>query len=157
MRRWSLRTLLIPGVGLVVFIVGVVLVNEYARVAYPLSTWRMDLDDALIGFGTILIGTAAIWTVWMKATDAAAKAEALEAKLNGGLSSIASQIMMDELKQAGIDTTLAKRVAGVEAKLEDVTGQRDDCLERVAQQDALIASIHDRLDRNGLGRNEPRE
>ena len=157
MTRWSLRTLLIPGIGLVVIIVGVVLINQNARVDYPLDTWRMDLDDALIGFGTILIGTAAIWTVWLKAKEADAKAEAVEAKLNGGLSSIASQIMMDELKQSGIDITLAKRVARVEAKLEEVTGQRDDCLERVAQQDATIESIHQRLDRNGIGRNTPRE
>ena len=151
-----LRAFFLPGIGLVALVIAVVLIQSQAHVEYPLHVWRMDLDDALVGFGTILIGSAAIWTVWLKARDADARTVALEKKLNGGLSSMASQIMMDEMKQAGIDATLAKRVATVETKLEDVTHQRDDCLERVAQQDALIEAIHQRLDQNGMGRDTPR-
>jgi len=156
MMRWSWRTLLLPGIGLVLVVAGIVLINQHATIQYPLGTWRMDLDDALMGVGTILIGAAAIWTVWLKAKEAAAKAEALEKKLNGGLSDMAAQIMVDELRTAGLEINLAERVASVEATLETVTTQRDLCLERVAQQDAIIESIHRRLDQNGVGRHEPR-
>ena len=156
-QHWRrVRYWFLPAAGFITLVVGVVLINQHANIAYPLSTWRVDLDDALIGLGTILIGTAAIWTVWLKAKAANERVDAVERKLNGGLSNMASQIMMDEIKQAGIDTTLAKRVATVETRLEDVTTQRDDCLERVAQQDALIEAIHQRLDQNGMGRDTPR-
>ena len=144
------------GFGLAAAVTAIILINTNAAVEYPMHVWRMDLDDALVGVGTLLLGAAAIWTVWLKAREADMKAEALERKLNGGLSSLASQIMMDELKQSGVDTSLAKRVASVETELLVVKDERDDCREQVAAQNALIESIHRRLDESGIGRNEDR-
>lgn len=119
----AFRSWILPAVGAVLIIVAVVLINQNATIQYPLGTWRIDLDDALVGIGTILIGAAAIWQVWIKAKEADRKAEAVDKKLNGGLSSLAAQIMADELRMAGFETGLSKRVEFLEDHYQD-------CLER---------------------------
>jgi hypothetical protein len=154
--KWSHHKFLIPGIGLILVIAGFVMVQTRAHIEYPMHVWRMDLDDALVGVGTILLGAAAIWTVWLKAKEASDKAEAISHRINGGLSSLASQIMMDEIKQSGIDTQLANRVACLETKITEVKDERDDCKEKLAQQDSMIQAIHDRLDDSGFGRQESR-
>lgn len=152
--KWSFRNLLLPGIGLVLIVVGIVLINDHATIQYPLGTWRMDLDDALVGVGTILLGTAAIWTVWLKASGNERRMELLERQFNGGLSSLAAQILLDEMKLSGLEVGLAVRVAEVETRLDEVRNERDDCMTRMAVQDQLIDSIHRRLDENGLGRRD---
>lgn len=112
-----------PAIGIILITVGIVLINEHATIQYPLGTWRMDLDDALVGVGTIGLGAAAIWTVWLKAKEANDKAEAVSHRINGGLSSLAAQIMADELRQAGFETGLNERVTFLEEHYEK-------CLER---------------------------
>lgn len=152
-----LRAFLLPGIGVALVVVGVVLINQHANIAYPLDTWRMDLDDALVGLGTILLGIAAIWTVWLKARDADRKADALSKKLNGGLSNLAAQILNDEIKQAGIDISLANRVATLEEKLEHSHGALEECRRREEEWKRLKARIGHYLDESGVGREEPRE
>ena len=133
--KWSLRNLFFPGVGLILIVAGVVLINQNATIEYPLTTWRMDLDDALIGFGTILLGAAAIWTVWLKQKALDQEIRKVDNKLNGGLSSIASQVMRDELKQAGIDKGLTVRV-------EFLEDQYQECLMREMRWEKERAYIH---------------
>lgn len=149
------RAYFLPAIGFVSLVVGTVLINQHANIAYPLSTWRMDLDDALVGLGTILLGVAAIWTVWLKAREAERKADAVEAKLNGGLASLASQIMADELRQAGFETGLNKRVAFLEEHYADCLERELLWKDRWAQVQTDRATLrdlmNDRLEEDGHG------
>ena len=140
--RWSYRTLLLPGVGVVLIIVGIVLINQHATIQYPLGTWRMDLDDALTSVGTVALGVAAIWTVWMKATDAQRTAENLEKKLNGGLQRAAKQHMQEN-----------EVIIGLNHRMDRFETERDHCQQELAD---LREWVIQRFDENGLGRTEPR-
>jgi len=132
----------LPGIGIVLIVVGVVLINEHATIRYPLGTWRMDLDDALTSVGTIALGIAAIWTVWLKARDADAKAEALEQKLNGGLQRAARQHMQEN-----------EVIIGLNHRMDRFETERDNCRTELAD---LREWVIERFDQNGLGRQEPR-
>jgi len=88
-------------------------------ISYPLDTWRVDLDDAAIGLGTILVGIAAIWTVWLKAKEANDRTVALSHKLNGGLRQIAREHVQDN-----------EVVIGLVHRLDKADAARDECLER---------------------------
>ena len=140
--RWSYRTLLLPGVGIVLIVAGVVLINQHATVQYPLGTWRMDLDDALTSVGTVALGVAAIWTVWLKAQEAQRKAAALEEKLNGGLQRAAKQHMQEN-----------EVIIGLNHRMDRFEQERDHCQQELAE---LKTWVIERFDQNGLGRTEPR-
>lgn len=157
MNMRQFRNYFLPVVGVVTIVIGVVLINQHAKIAYPLDTWRMDLDDALVGIGTVLLGIAAIWTVWIKALSADRKADALHEKLNGGLSSLAAQILNDEIKHAGIDVNLANRVAVVEQLLGNTQEKLEKCEEREQEWIRMKARIGHLLDEIGKGRDIPRE
>ena len=140
--RWSWRTLLLPGIGLILIVAGIVLINQHAIIQYPLGTWRMDLDDALTSVGTVALGVAAIWTVWLKAQEAERKAAALEEKLNGGLQRAAKQHMQEN-----------EVIIGLNHRMDRFEQERDHCQQELAD---LREWVIERFDQNGLGRQEPR-
>ena len=138
----TLRTWLLPAIGLISIVVGVVLINQHATIQYPLGTWRMDLDDALTSIALLATGVAAIWTVWLKATEADRKATKLEEKLNGGLQRAARQHMQEN-----------EVIIGLNHRMDRFETERDDCRSELAD---LREWVIERFDQNGLGRQEPR-
>jgi hypothetical protein len=151
-----LRYWFLPAVGFAALVAGIVLVNQNANVAYPLSTWRMDLDDLIASVGIVAVGVAAIWTVWLKAKAADQKASALTERVNGGLKKMAEQHVAAataEAIEAGHYVDLLSRVTTIEQ-------QRDDCHEDLAAVRIELSSIQDwvvrRLDDTGNGRGNPR-
>ena len=111
-RRW----LIFGGIlAAVVFVIIVDRAEDFVgHISYPLGTWRMDLDDALIGFGTILIGTAAIWTVWLKAKATDVRVTKVEAEINGGMAEAAGNHVGEALHDADLEVGLWRRVDALE-------------------------------------------
>ena len=141
--NWRIfRSWILPAVGLISLVVGIVLINQHATIQYPLGTWRMDLDDALTSVGTVALGVAAIWTVWLKAQEAERKAAALEEKLNGGLQRAAKQHMQEN-----------EVIIGLNHRMDRFETERDHCQQELAD---LREWVIQRFDENGLGRTEPR-
>lgn len=147
--RHSRTWYLIPGLGLAAIVGAVVMHVAGVDVDYPLNTWRMDLDDAMVGLGTILLGIAGIWTALTKARQAEttanaahARADLLEHKLNGGMVEVAREHMQEN-----------EVMATVIVRLDRIEAERDDCIE---ERKELQRWIIGRLDRAGLGRKEPR-
>lgn len=147
--RHSLKWYLLPGAGLAAVVVAVLMHVAGVDVDYPLATWRMDLDDAMVGVGTILLGVAGIWTALTKARqaeatalEAHARADRLEHKVNGGMVEFARETMHEN-----------EIMATVIHRLDRIEAERDDCIE---ERKELQRWIIGRLDSAGLGRKEPR-
>lgn len=133
--RPSVRYFLLPGVGIVALAVAVVAVHELAPLrSYPLTVWRVDLDDAAIGLGTILVGVAAIWTVYLKATRTEAKVDAVEARLNGGMAEYARQHVQE-----------SEVIAGLVHRMDRFEAERDECRHAVDECREERRQLHERL------------
>ena len=150
-RRW-----LIAG-SILALILLIVLVDRtedvLTHVSYPLTTWRIDLDDAMLGIGTILLGIAAIWTVWLKANRAEAKADQVSKQINGGMSKIAREHVDGALKNADVELGLWRRVDALETAVDDCTDREQRCMdENEKLRDWVIA----RLDYSTEGRDTER-
>jgi hypothetical protein len=121
-----------------------------ATVTVHLVKTDSSFSEVMLGLGGVGVAVAAVWTVWLKAKEADRKAEALDRKLNGGLQSIAAQIMADELRLAGLEVGLGKRVEFLEEHYQD-------CLVREIESKAELRRwLLERLDETGNGRSEER-
>ena len=161
-RRYLLYTL--AAAALIVIIVLVDKAEDLlTRIEYPMDVWRMDLDDIAANVGFFLAGLAAFLTVWKKAGKAHDRADQVSQDINGGLASLASQIVADELRQSDIEVGLHNRVTALEDLLVDYQG----CLDREKVWDAekeqlridrtaLRDWLNRRLDESGHGRDTPR-
>lgn len=128
------RKRILVTVGLVVGVVAWIAFHEYAEhVEYPMNEWRIDLDDAAVGLGTILVGIAAIWTVWLKAVDAHDRTVELSHRLNGGLAKAAREHVQDN-----------EIIVGLVHRLDVADAARDDCLERYAELERRIDELGSR-------------
>ena len=152
--RWSTRWLLLPGLGVVSFVVAVFLVDRYAHVDYPFDVWRMDLDDALANIGFFLVGVAAIWTIGAKATRAESKANHVEHQINGGLSESAKRHVNEMLDNNEIEVGLWRRVDALEESKQDCIEREKRCSE---ENEKLRNWVIARLDQTPLGRQDDRE
>jgi ammonia channel protein AmtB len=152
--KWSTKWLLFPGLGIIAFLVAVFLVDAFThRVEYPLDIWRMDLDDFLGNIGFLLAGIAAIWTVAKTAKRAEKKADQVADQVNGGMASLATQILHDEIRVAGLEVGLGARVMALEESKRDCEEEKRVCLE---ENEKLRDWVIERLDTSGNGRKEGR-
>lgn len=133
---------LIAGVALVAVVVATVVVldrtDAHIQVAYPLTTWRMDLDDALVGLGTILLGVAAIWTVALRQQKQAIELDRLRSQLNGGMADLARQ----HLQESEVVETIRHEQRKDRERLDRIERDRDECVEeRRELHERLIACM----------------
>ena len=98
---------------------------QAVTIEYPLNTWRMDLDDAVTTATAMLAAIAGI----IAALAAWRKAGKLEHKFNGGMSSLAGQIIADELRTADIEVGLHRRVQVLEDSEAECLKLKEECLE----------------------------
>jgi len=118
-------------IGIIVALALFVGFDAYAaEVEYPLDVWRMDLEDAAIGLGTILVGVAAIWATWIKARDAQRRSIALTYQLNGGLAQMAREHVQDN-----------EVIVGLVHRLDGIELQRDDCLDRYEDLRSQVVAL----------------
>jgi len=159
-------------IALIVLILIVDRVEDVAtHISYPLDTWRMDMDDAVVAMGslgTLLLGIAAFSALWIKADRAHRKADQATDQINGGMTSLASQIITDELRTADLEVGLHKQVKVQDERLVALEKLTSDCLEReqVWEKEkvqlrkdrlALRDWLNHRLDRSGQGREVERD
>ena len=146
-RRWLITGGAIALVALILFLDRA---EDYiGHVSYPLGTWRMDLDDALVGFGTILIGTAAIWKVWLLAYSADKRSRKVEHEINGGMAEAVGHHVVNGLNDADLEVGLWRRVDALEETITDCREREKECLKK---NEDLRAWVITRLDYSTDGR-----
>lgn len=155
--------------GAFVILVGIILavnrIEDWATtISYPLDTWRMDLDDffvAIMSVGILLSGLGGFGLLWRKADRAHAHADKAIDSINGGMTSIATQVIHDELRVADLEIGLSKRVAALEQAIEDCAEREITWAQEKAQlrrdRTALRDWLNRRLDETGNGRSEVRD
>jgi len=125
--RWSIKQLLIPGLILYVVLLAVLHV--------VIDSIHIVVTAA--GCALFVAAIAALAQAWVKTKrymdernekekELVGRQDELEHQLNGGLMNLATQVMNDELRQAGFEADLGPRVAFLEEHYKD-------CLEREAE------------------------
>ena len=154
---FKLSTRIIAGISFVVLIALMVIVDRaediLTHISYPMDTWRMDLDDALIGVGTFLLGVAAFVTLWRKADKTQAATDRVAGQINGGMSAIAREHVEGAISDADVEVGLWRRVDALEAGLDECCERELRCLE---ENDKLRDWVIARLDYSTEGRNTER-
>lgn len=120
---------------------------EPIAVSYPFDVWRMDLDDTLANIGIFLGGLAAFLVVFKRARKVEERVERVEHKINGGLSSLASQILKDEIKQYGLDIEAVEQWMELSRRLALLEQSEHDCLLR---EDDLKGWVREQIEAGHL-------
>lgn len=100
--------------SLIVLIITVDKAEDWlTHVSYPFDVWRMDLDDILANLGLFLAGSAAIWTVKLKA-------DRIEHKLNGGMMELAHKHVQEN-----------EVIIGLVHRLDKMETERKTCIDEL--------------------------
>jgi hypothetical protein len=139
---WSTKYLLLPGFLVGASVAVIVFADQFFEVHYT-----------FVGIGAVLVGVTGFGSLWQKVEEAHRIAVKTEKNINGGMANLASQILQDEIRVAGLEAGLGARVIALEESKRDCDEEKRLCLE---ENEKLRDWVITRLDGSGNGRSDNR-
>ena len=115
-----------------------------SQVGYPLTVWRVDLDDLLANLGLFLGGLAAFLMVFKRTRQIETQVAEVSERINGGMTRLAEE----HVKRATLEASEAGHYISLLERITSLETQKHHCMQELAELRSWIEGTFGDTDRS---------